>query len=270
MGRKSREKAEGRRAREREAGGGHAPLPVRQPAPAPVREASVREMLGYDVTDEVLEVDSPPDPPIAESEREELYFQAAEDPQRAIPRLRELVEKYPDAGTLMNWLCMAYVRVDRDAEAEALAEENLRRHPDYLFARLNWAQMLLRNGRAEEVPAVFGGKFDLREMYPHRDVFHETEVLSFLGVLAEYFLAVGALKAASDCVHKLTVAVPDAPDLEPLAARVAAAVMVRLLKEEDERVRAGGRRADRAELRQAFRDLTAQLGLPDALPALGK
>ncbi len=128
--------------------------------------------------------------------RYELHRQVSECPAEAIPRLRELLVRFPESPRLMNWLAAASARINDGDEFERLARRNWELHPDYLFARCNYAQMLLRLGKIEEAAAVMNHQWDLKLMYPHRDIFHISEFLSFNAVAVEYFVRTGNFEPA--------------------------------------------------------------------------
>jgi hypothetical protein len=79
---------------------------------------------------------------------------------------------------------------------------NFKKYPDYLFARLNYASILLLKGKFKEIPKLFNSKFDLKQFCPNRDTFHISEVLSFhkgcgLSVRLVKKTIAGARKASS-------------------------------------------------------------------------
>ena len=146
--------------------------------------------LTYEITRDALTPDSP-DPAILhmdEDDRHDLFDLVHHDPAAALPRLQAWVQRYPDSRTLRNWLAMAYSGVDDNVSAEQETRELYQRHPDYLFAKVAMAQFALHRGELDQVEAIFDQQFDLKLLYPHRDVFHLTEFLAFARVMVEYFL----------------------------------------------------------------------------------
>src|SRR5262245_26428207 len=91
-------------------------------------------------------------PPEIEEQSEQLYHLVHSDPRQAIEKLERLIEQYPDVAKLYNFLGVAYQAIGDSERAKQVAEENYRRHPDYLFAKLNWAEECLREGRLDEIP----------------------------------------------------------------------------------------------------------------------
>lgn len=122
---------------------------------------------------------------------ERLHEESQRRPREAIPELLELIEKYPDVPILDNFLSIAYSRSGQREESEAMVRENYRRNPDYLFARLNYAQICLAGGDYNEVAEILEHKFDLKLLYPNRKRFHISEVVNFMGLVGIYFFEIG-------------------------------------------------------------------------------
>jgi len=125
-----------------------------------------------------------------------------EAPVEAIPKLVALIERHPDVPVFYNYLASAYLGVGDDERADEVIEENYRRNPDYLFARVNHAETCFRDGDLEGAAEALGGARDLPDLYPHRRRFHVSEVVGFTYALGRYHLETGNWDAADDC-HKL-------------------------------------------------------------------
>ena len=162
-------------------------------APAPVqgRPRDVR-IISYEVTFEPT-ADPPFEalPPEVQERYRVLYEAVEARPAECIAELEALVSSYPQVPKFFNLLTAAYTHSGQAAKAEAHIGEAMERHPDYLFARLNYAELCLRQGKLDAIPGIFDHKFDLSLLYPGRKVFHVTEVVSFAGVMAQYFIATG-------------------------------------------------------------------------------
>lgn len=153
---------------------------------------------------------------------QELYDGINEDPHGAIKRLKELIGQYPDIPLLYNWLCVACSKVGNHQEARTVAKTNFQRHPGYLFGRLNYAEILLTEGKIREAFEVLGKSFVLTDVVPDREMFHFSEVLSFYGLVARYVLRLGKLKSAMGFLDMLQKVEPDhhiTQWLEKLVAR---------------------------------------------------
>jgi tetratricopeptide (TPR) repeat protein len=140
---------------------------------------------------------------------EALHFMAQEDPLKAIPELKELTNKYPDLPMLYNYLSVAYSKAGKNEEAESVIQENYRRNSDYLFARLNYAEICLAKGEYERVAEIFDHKYDLQLLYPQRKRFHISEVVGFMGIMGWYFLEKGEREIAEKYFDILKQIDPD-------------------------------------------------------------
>lgn len=131
------------------------------------------------------------------------YYQSynliSADIKTSISILENLVEKYPAIPEFNNNLAAAYSIVRKSQKAKLLIEKNYKINPDYLFAKTSYAELLLHRREFDKIPGIFSNKFDLKLLYPNRDVFHITEVVSFYGVLGLYYYKIGKTDQAIDC-----------------------------------------------------------------------
>jgi tetratricopeptide (TPR) repeat protein len=155
--------------------------------------ADVLVYTAYDITDEPLDNRDIKRLPSQVQERiDELYELAQHDPIQAIPALERLIATYPQVPTFYNYLSIAYLHSGDQEQATALVREAYRRHPQYLFAKVNYANLCLQQGEIEKVPGIFAHTFDLKQLYPHRTRFHVSEFTGFAWVMYRYFFAIGA------------------------------------------------------------------------------
>jgi tetratricopeptide (TPR) repeat protein len=151
----------------------------------------------YDITDEPLENRHIKRLPAQVQARiDDLYELAQHDPMQAIPELERLVTTYPHIPTFANHLSIAYLAAGDQEHATALVREAYRRHPQYLFARVNYANLCLQHGEIEKVPGIFDHACDLKQLYPHRTRFHVSEFTGFAWVMCRYFCAIGEREIA--------------------------------------------------------------------------
>lgn len=168
-------------------------------------------LVSYEITYEPLKDERNPIPKPVEDRLQELYNLAHEHPRQAIEQLLELKEKYPKVPVLYNFLSAAYGRAGDKQAGNAVAEENYRNNPDYLFAKINYAQLCLLNGKHEQIPAIFDNKFDLSLLYPHRKIFHVTEFLGFSGVMCAYYSVTGKRETAKILYKAMVDIEPESP-----------------------------------------------------------
>src|SRR5919199_2934593 len=166
----------------------------------------------YDITDEPLENRHIKQLPVqVQARMNDLYELAQRDPRQAIPELERLVTTYPHIPTFFNHLSIAYLAAGDQEHATALVWEAYRRHPQYLFAKVNYANLCLQQGEIEKVPGIFDHAFDLKQLYPHRKRFHVSEFTGFAGVMCQYFCAIGELNTATLYYQMLKQVAPHHP-----------------------------------------------------------
>ena len=94
-------------------------------------------------------------------EFEKLHGLVTTNPRQAIDELPQWIKRYPDIPLLYNYLSAAYSQAGAHREAEQAILENLQRNPDYLFARLNYAELCLGRGDYQAVAQTLDNKFGL-------------------------------------------------------------------------------------------------------------
>jgi len=160
-----------------------------------------RSVNQYEISYEPVEDESLKNLPRSDRERiQELYALIQQNPQVVISELLELKEKYPNVPVLGNYLYVAYMLIGDEEKTDEIMLENYQKHPDYLFAKLNYGQYLLKEDKLEEFEKVFENKFDLVSLYPKRKKYHIAEVISFWGVVGLYYSAINDwVKVAQIC-----------------------------------------------------------------------
>ena len=166
----------------------------------------------YDITDEPLDNrDIKRLPSQVQARIDDLYELAQHDPTQAIPELERLVTTYPHVPTFFNYLSIAYLAAGDQEQATALVREAYRRHPQYLFAKVNYANLCLQQGEIEKVPSIFDHACDLKQLYPHRTRFHVSEFTGFAWVMCRYFCAIGEWETAALYYQMLKQVAPRHP-----------------------------------------------------------
>jgi tetratricopeptide (TPR) repeat protein len=166
----------------------------------------------YEITDEALENRHIKKLPAQVQARiDELYELAQHDPRRAIPELERLIATYPHVPTFYNYLSMAYLHSGDQEKATACVREAYRRHPQYLFAKVNYANLCLQQRELGKIPGIFAHTFDLKQLYPHRKRFHVSEFTGFAWVMCRYFCAIGKRDTATLYYQMLKQVAPRHP-----------------------------------------------------------
>ena len=146
----------------------------------------------------------------------DLFVQAQSSPKAAIPVLKKLIVQYPQVPQLYNFITTAYSLLNDYDRSEQFALEGLQKHPDYLFIRINYAEICLKRDMVHKVPVIFEDKLNLPELLPDRKVFHLTEVVGFLGVCGRYYHETKNLEAAKECYRCLSDLSPESPKAKTL------------------------------------------------------
>jgi tetratricopeptide (TPR) repeat protein len=161
------------------------------------KDNEVVTLISYEVTDErMLDKTVKKLPSRVRKQIEELYGLLSSDPEKAIPPLIELIKKYPDVPVFSNYLIAAYRMSGQQEKANAIILESYKKHPDYLFAKINYALYWIQKGHPHKVPEIFDHKLELQMLYPDRIKFHITEFLNFNGLMALYYSAIGEREIA--------------------------------------------------------------------------
>ncbi|OQX01546.1 MAG: hypothetical protein BWK80_59715 [Desulfobacteraceae bacterium IS3] len=163
----------------------------------------------YEVSYEPVKNERYEIPPEIDARMQELYDMVHKTPKKAIPVLEELKVKYPNVPQIYNFLSVAHsIAGDMEKATEAI-RENYRKNPDYLFAKINYAEICLNEGKFDEIPVIFDNKFELKMLYPDRKVFHVTEVCGFCGIMGLCCAEIGKQETAETYYKLLKKIAPD-------------------------------------------------------------
>lgn len=185
------------------------PTATRQPSPDKYKQNALH-LVEYEITyDPIRDKRYRQLPRQVREAVERLYELAQTQPRQAIGELLQWIEKYPDVPMLYNYLSAAYSREGKREKAEQTILENYQRHPDYLFARLNYAEICILRGDYEKVAEILDNKFDLKLLYPHRSRFHITEFTGFMRVVGKYYIGMGKRDRAETVYEVLRNVAPD-------------------------------------------------------------
>ena len=162
----------------------------------------------------------------------ELYEKSQEEPASIIDRIEELIKKYPNVPKLYNFATVAYNFLRNTEKARHYSEMNYKMNPSYLFAKLNYAEICMSEGDLDKVAEIYENKFDLKMLYPERNVFHITEVVGFLGITATYFSCIGM----KDQVELLFKGLEELAPHSPYTARIRQYLFVEKIKHQFNRL----------------------------------
>lgn len=124
-----------------------------------------------------------------------LLEQAQFYPHRVFEQVKAFQETHLDLPEAANLLAYLYIKRKEIAKAEQLVQENYEKFPDYLFAKINYADQCLRKKQLHKIPEIFPS-FHLKELYPEKKLFHFTEFRGFMVTLGLYYLGIKNKKMA--------------------------------------------------------------------------
>ncbi len=127
-----------------------------------------------------------------------LYEKAQANPKEALPKILLFKKKHADLPEINNLLSYTFIRRKKIKKAEKLIEENYKKNPDYLFARINYADLCLRKNQSSQIPKIFNHKKTLNEVYPQRTSYHFSELIGFICLMGFYYLNTGQKELAMD------------------------------------------------------------------------
>ncbi len=173
-------------------------------------------------------------------EMEELFYELPLATPSVIRRIRRLTRKYPAVQPLRNHLIVACVNAGRTREARALIAQTFADSPDYLFAKANYAALLIDNETGiDRIPRILGETLNLRDLEQERQVFHVSEIKAFYKVVALYYIRKNRVDLAREILNYLQGIVDDDSELDALASEVMTAGFKALSqRRQEEEVRA--------------------------------
>ncbi|MGM0498195.1 MAG: SEC-C metal-binding domain-containing protein [Bacteroidota bacterium] len=162
------------------------------------------KFYGYNLTnDPKLLVERDQIPQALEKQMENLYIKAKEGGKENIRHLKDLSKKYPDVPVLKNFLSTAYINSGMEEESYKINDRLLKEHPNYLYGILNKANEHIIKEELEKVPALMGENMELQDLFPERNIFHVSEMISFMETAIRYFIANNDIEAAVSRVDLL-------------------------------------------------------------------
>jgi tetratricopeptide (TPR) repeat protein len=149
----------------------------------------------------------------------ELHALVRDDPRKAVTELRAWIAREP-LPMFYNWLSGAYSALGDIRGVEDTVRENYRRNPQYLFARVNYAELCLRYGDFSGALEALGGGLDIRALLGGRKRVHVSELTAYFYTVGLYHIETGDLAAAEHTYSILEEAAPDEPPTQELRRRL--------------------------------------------------
>jgi tetratricopeptide (TPR) repeat protein len=150
--------------------------------------------------------------PVLESQMEYLGRESHNQYNKnIIDKLIQLIVDFPTVPILKNYLSVAYNVQGNYEKAREANNWILAEHPEYLFAKLNQANVFMDNGEFEKVTQILGDNMEIKLLYPDRELFHLAEVTSFYKVAIRYFCGTNNLNLAINRMEILKKIAPGHP-----------------------------------------------------------
>lgn len=150
-------------------------------------------------------------------------------PYSAFDEVKSFQERHPQLPEALNLLTYVYLKRRDVQKAEQLIQENFKQNPDYLFARINYADLCVRKKEFEKIPEIFPS-FNLKVLYPEKEVFHVTEFRGFMVTLGFYHQAMNKKKESQDCLDLAKKVDPDHESVKLLEKKLRPNLLKRLLR----------------------------------------
>jgi tetratricopeptide (TPR) repeat protein len=151
---------------------------------------------------------------------EDLHVQIQENPEKSIDALVELYRRQPQVPEIANLLTYGYLRLKKRAESEALIEKTYHDFPNYLIAKINFADQCLRLNKIDQIPKIFGNVFELNALYPDQKKFHFAEFRGFQVVMGFYYCETNQKEKAEECYQLAFQVDPLHPSVSALEQRL--------------------------------------------------
>jgi tetratricopeptide (TPR) repeat protein len=132
----------------------------------------------YGITDEI------------EDQLFEIGIKVQKRKNSAIKELNGLIKKYPFVPQFKNYLSALYESQGNHFMAQEVTRRIVVLHPEYLYGKLNIANIAISNNEFEKVPEILGKQMEIKALYPERDEFHCGEVLGFYKTAIKYFIGI--------------------------------------------------------------------------------
>lgn len=147
-----------------------------------------------------------------------LHALVRDDPRAAVEELRAWIAREP-LPMFFNWLSAAYSALGDIQGVEDTVHENYQRNPRYLFARVNYAELCIRDGDLDGAGEALGG-LNIRVLLDGRNRVHISELMGYFYAVGLYHIETGDLAAAENVYRILKDAAPDDPAVEELRRRL--------------------------------------------------
>ena len=139
------------------------------------------KLINYAITGDPSETDANQDDYPSELIHliQRMHNRVTQKKPNIIQELKDVIAKHPNVPAFKNYLMLAYSNAGEAKKALGYAHQIYKEHPNYLYARVNLANTYIQDGVLDRVPELLGEGMELGLLYPHRKVFHVSEVTNY-------------------------------------------------------------------------------------------
>jgi hypothetical protein len=180
---------------------------------------NIKTPIPYRITDDTDYTDKPfYIPPDAQAEMDDVFpkVKNASNPIKYIPKLKELIKKYPDIPVFYNYLTTVYGRLDKTKEFLNTSRLMLEKFPEYIFTASNLCMHHISKQDIDKIPKILNGNLKIEHFAPFRKVFHLMEVVTFYRPILTYHILKENLKEAEEIFTLISEIAPETDYLEKL------------------------------------------------------
>ena len=113
---------------------------------------------------------------------------------------------------LDNLLTFLHLQNKEEKKAEELIIKSYHQYPNYLFAKINYADQCLRQKKLDQIPLIFP-TFDLTSLFPKKTKFHVSEFRGFMIWACRYHLVIKKKSLAKNYCQNAYLADPSHPSV---------------------------------------------------------
>lgn len=125
--------------------------------------------------------------PFVETLLEKMYFEIPKGKEKTLKKLIKYTNQFPKVPVFKNYLMTYYANKGNEEKVKEVNKWIIKEHPNYLYAKINYAITLLEENKTEEINKILGNSLLLHELLPNRTAFLLDEIISYYGFTI-YFL----------------------------------------------------------------------------------
>lgn len=177
---------------------------------------TVLELVQYEIVWDVIEEAS--DRCLSDEDAEQINAIGEEvlggrKSRKLLADIESMIERFPEIPKLYNYKSIVLMRMKKWHEVNQCIRETVERFPDYLFAKTNYCQLLLEEGRVDEVDRILGGELRIDRHLGGRTRIHISEFRCWNCLMVRYGIAKGNLELAASHMDMLEEIEPDHPEV---------------------------------------------------------